>query len=263
VAVAIAESLLSGDAPQRVLVTVSGMSVGSAYVVTAASGALAWSIPGGSGVSDGSTLRLVDDRTPLGAAVTYTAVVAGAPYTAGPVTVAWSDDAAGVVQSLDGRTVVPVEIVDWSGATSSSGRAAFFAVAGRATPVARYDVTTIDAQRWSLETDDVATYQELEALLRTGAPVVLRTIVQPSGAPAVRIGQPTKWAHALISPLSPLRSWSLDVQLIDDPSPSTPLAGLTWDDFDAAMVGRTWAGFDTVMAGLTWNGFDTYDWTQL
>lgn len=259
-AVTLTASLLAAADPRPVQVALNGTAVGQAYEVsgTTADGSR-WQVPGGAGVSAGSQILLVDNRAALNTEVVYSAVVDGVTYVAAPVTV----DHAGVavLQTIDGLTVVSVEIASVTEPRSSSPRSALFEIAGRTDPAARLDVPGSYVYAWELETYGVDS-AVMEAILRSGLPVVRRTVPGLRDLASVVLGVVTAWKDELITQgADTWRRWSLTVREISDPQPGTPLIAFTWEDFDAAMATRTWEDFDALFA--TWNEFDATDWSML
>lgn len=261
-AVTLTATLLGSAEPRRVQLVLAGTTAGQAYQVTGAAGGFTWSIPGGSGTSTGGQVLLVDTRGPLGAQATYTAVVAGVSYTA-VVTVPWSAPEPAVLQSLDGLTVAKVMVANPEDERTGGRRAWLSAIGGRRSPVGRIDLELSSTTSWVLEADD-ADSATVQALLATGAPLVLRTVLAIQDRPPVEIGLPMSVGHSLVGQVGTLRTYDLKVQILDDPEPGTVLGSFTWDDVDTAIgTTRTWDDLDTALTGMTWDQLDAYDWSQL
>lgn len=259
-AVTLTATLIAAADPRPVQVTLNGTTTGQAYQVsgTTADGAR-WQVPGGTGVSEGSQILLVDNRAALNTEVVYSAVVDGVTYVADAVTVA--HDGVAVLQTIDGLTVVSVEIASVTEPRSASPRSALFEIAGRSDPAARLDVPGSYVYGWALETSGIDSVT-MTAILRSGMPVVRRTVPGLRDLASVVLGVVTAWKDELITAGGDTwRRWSLTVREISDPQPATPLIAFTWDEFDAAMAARTWTDFDELFA--TWDEFDTADWQML
>lgn len=232
-------TLLTGADPRRVQITLSGTAAGQSYEVrgTTADGSW-WAVPGGRGISAGTQVLLVDNRSALNAVVTYQAVVDGSTIAASPVTIAGP---TAVLQTIDGLTVVEVEIKSRTEPRKANPRSALFEIAGREDPAARLDTPGSFSRTWTLETEGVDS-ATMEAILRSGAPVVRRTITGLRDLSPVVIGIVTSWADELSSDgFDTWRTWTLEVREISDPQPSTPLVAFIWDDFDTAMADRVWS----------------------
>jgi hypothetical protein len=240
--------LLSAD-PRPVQIALNGTTAGQSYAVTGTSSdGSVWPVSGGVGVSAGAQVLLVDTRSALNTPITYSAVVAGVTYTAAPVTV--TSVAAGVLQTIDGLTIVPVEIASVTEPRSSETRSAIFEIAGRSTPAARLDVPGSYEYSWELETAGVDS-MTMRAILRSGMPVVRRLSPGLRDLDTVVIGVVKAWKDELVTTGGDtIRRWSLTVRELADPQPSTPLIAFTWDDFDAAMADRVWS-YHTLFPSLT------------
>ena len=239
-AVTLTATLLTGADPRPAQVVLNGTTVGQVYSVvgTTADGA-SWTVPGGIGVSSGSQITLIDSRTPLNAAVTYQAVVAGSTYAATPVVVA--NDGPAVLQTIDGLSVVAVEVASVTEPRSGAPRSTEFDVPGREFPATRLDVAGSLTYEWVVETEGIDS-AKLEAILKTGMPIVRRLEPGLRDLKTVVIGLVKTWKDDLITEgLDTWRRWTLTVRELADPQPSTPLIAFTWDDFDTAMADRVWS----------------------
>ncbi|WP_295837333.1 hypothetical protein [uncultured Microbacterium sp.] len=234
--------LLSSADPRPAQVTLSGVAAGSRFEVvgTTADGSR-WTIPGGSGVSDGGQLVLVDSRTALNSLITYQAVIDGATYAAAPLTVAYDGPGVGVVQTIDGLRKVGVEVVSVTEARTAVIRASTFEIAGREDPAARLDVPGSFAYAWEFDTQG-ADSAAMEAILRTGRPIVRRLPPGLRDFKPVVLGLVTSWSDELVSDgFGTWRRWSLKVREISDPQPSAALVAYVWTAFDDAMADRVWS----------------------
>lgn len=242
-------TLLSGADPRPVQIALNGATAGQSYqVVGTTAGGSSWRVPGGSGVSAGTQVLLIDNRSALNAVVTYQAVVDGVTVTAAPVTVAYSGD--GVLQTIDGLTVVGVLLKELYEPMEHPSRVAAFEVSGRADPAIRLDVPSSAIRSWAFETRGADT-PIMRRVLQAGVPVVRRMRPGVRDADAVVIAVVTSWSDALTSDADDTwRTWELRVREISDPQPSTPLIAFTWDDFDAAMADRVWS-WHTLFPALT------------
>jgi hypothetical protein len=248
--VTLTATLLTAADPQPVQLALNGTTTGQVYQVvgTAADGST-WPVPGGVGVSAGSQILLIDNRSALNSAVTYQAVVDGVTYAATPVTILWTNGSA-VVQTVDGLNVVGVEIASVREPRKATVRASVFEIAGRSDPAARLDVPGSFTYEWVLETQG-ADSELLQAILESGRPIVRRTVTGLRDLKPVVLGIVTDWSDELSSEgFDTWRSWKLTVREISDPQPSTPLVAYTWEDFDDAMALRVWS-YHTLFPALT------------
>lgn len=239
---------LTGADPRPVQITLNGTTAGQAYEVrgTTADGS-SWAVPGGKGVSAGSQILLIDNRSALNAVVTYTALVDGSTITAAPVTIAGP---IAVLQTIDGLTVVAIEIKGRTEPRTFDPRSSAFEIAGRSDPAARLDVPGSPTYGWELETQGADTVT-MEAILTSGMPIVRRTVTGMRDLKPVVIGLVRSWSDELSSSgFDTWRTWKLQVRELADPQPSTPLIAFTWDDFDAAMADRVWS-WHTLFPALT------------
>lgn len=263
-AVAIAASLVASQSPAPVQIVLNGVPAGQAYAVTGSALGTSWTVPGGSGVSLGSQVVLVDNRSAINAPIVYSVTTGGATVSASPLTVALPG-ARVVLQSLDGRESVrcvwvpnglPMEPVPHVHTSDVPGRTR---PPARIAPGGDGDLRVVI--RTSREDSDA-----LRRILRAGRPVVIRTDGSLLDLPAVELAVVTAAPSAAswdVVGMPADRTWSLSLLLVDDPEPSRVLGVFTWADFDAAMAGRTWADFDAIFAGRTWDAFDTQDWGAL
>lgn len=238
-AVTLTATLLSAADPRPVQIALNGTTAGQAYEIvgTTADGGV-WPVPGGRGVSAGSQVIVIDNRSALNTPITYSAVVDGVTYTAAPVTV---DGPIAVLQTIDGQLIVAVEVASVTEPRSGDTRSALYEIAGRADPAARLDVPSSDTYTWELETEG-ADSVIMRQILASGLPVVRRLSPGMRDFDAVVLGIVTGKKDELLSGgLDTWRRWSLTVREIRDPQPSTALVAFNWDDFDAAMADRVWS----------------------
>jgi hypothetical protein len=251
-AVTLTAVLLTASNPRPVQITLNGTTAGQSYTITGTTGdGASWTVPGGTGVSAGSQIVVTDNRSALNVPVTYQAVVAGVTYTAAPVTVTWAG--VGVLQTLDGQTIVDVEVASVREPRKYSTRGSVFEIAGRADPAARLDVAGSATYTWMLETQS-ADSTTMEAILSSGLPVVRRLVPGMRDLKTVVIGIVTDWSDELITDgLDTWRRFTITVREISDPQPSAIIAAYVWDDFDTAMLKRVWSYHSTLanVSGLT------------
>lgn len=258
-------TLLGSVQPRPVSLALSGLVAGDVWSLSGTAAGASWAVPGGSGVASGSQVVLVDNRAPLNVALTYRALVNGAAVAAAPVTVVYP--ARYVLQSLDGRTVVPFV---WQRDGLARGyvvRGATLAVPGRARPPRFYAPGGDGGGSLTLRTDRAGT-AGMQTLLRSGGPVVLRTDGAIRDLPAVDLlaldaASTVTWDAVVTGvdgpQMSTDRMWSLTYTLIDDPEPSRVLSAFTWDDIDA--LAMTWSAMDAL--ALTWDQAEAFDWSTL
>lgn len=252
-AVTLTAALLTASNPQPVQITLNGTTAGQAYAITGttADGAT-WSIPGGAGVSAGSQIVVTDNRSALNVPITYQAVVAGVTYAATPVTVTWSG--VGVIQTLDGQTIVDIEVASVTEPRKFATRGSVFEIAGRADPAARLDVAGSASFEWLIDTESTDT-DLMTSILASGLPVVRRLAPGMRDLKTVVIGIVTGWSDQLLTEGGDTwRRFSISVREIADPQPSAVIAAYVWDDFDTAMnKPRVWSYHSTLpnVTGLT------------
>lgn len=249
-AVTLTATLLSAADPRPVQIALNGTTAGQEYEVvgTTAEGDV-WPVPGGRGISAGSQIIVIDNRSALNTPITYSAVVDAATYTATPITVIGP---VAVVQTIDGQLVVAIDIASSTEARSGDTRSALYEIAGRADPAARLDVPSSDTYSWELETEGTDS-AIMRQILATGLPVVRRLSPGMRDLDAVVLGIVTSKKDELLSGgLDTWRRWSLTVREIRDPQPSTALIAFNWDDFDAAMADRVWSWHSIFPATTGW-----------
>ena len=248
-AVILTAALVSARVPQPVQLVLNGMTLGNTYVVTGTTtDGTTWSIPGGTGTSDGTQLVLTDNRAAFNTPVTYQAIVAGAAYTSSPITIPFSGYSA--LQSLDGTLLASVTIASTAIPRQGGTRVAVFRVAGRRAPATRVDLSVTDSWSWAMYADG-SNAPLVKAILDTGTPAVLRSVLGLADLPPVLLLQPTGWSSQLVSPIALLRLYQIDAIEIEDPQPMTPLSAFTWDDFDTAMAAYDWTWYASFESGTT------------
>jgi len=252
-AVTLTATLLTASNPQPVQITLNGTNNGDQYAITGttADGSV-WAIPGGTGTSAGSQVLVTDNRSALNVPITYQAVVNGVTYTAAPVTVSYSGVA--VLQTLDGRTVVGLEIGTNREHQKHTMRAFVAEVAGRSTPAVRLDVPGSAEDTWELHTQ-ITNTAIMRTILGKGAPVVRRLQPGMRDLQNVVLGVVTDWYDELLTDGGDTwRCFYLTVREISDPQPSAALAAYAWTDFDTAFAKpRVWGYHSTLpnVTGLT------------
>jgi hypothetical protein len=244
--------------PRAVLVDVTGMTIGEAYVVTASAAGWSRVVTGGEGDAAASTqLVLTDVATPLNTAVTYTVVTdSGSASTPSPVTVAY-DAGDAVLCSLDGLTVAGIFWVDTGDEREQGPRVALFHVAGRSRPVVHYDVASDETGTMVVETTGGDT-TALRALVAAGAPVLLRAQVGLRDLDPVEVLAVTAAPRRLVG-ASNVRRWDVSYALTRDED-DTPLVQGTIEHFNTVWAGQTIAAFNTQWAGQTIAAFNAFDW---
>lgn len=256
--------LAGGGYPRAVQVAVTGLTVGVAFSVTAATpDGFTWTVRGGNGqLAAAVTAVLADISTPLGSAITYTAAQTGwSPVTSAPVTVPFTGQY--ILQSLDGRTAMPFIWQNNGDPRETATRAVQFDIPGRTTPVTRWDLSAGESGEIVAHMDRTAS-EALRVQLRTAGPVmVLRTDGRVRDIDPVQYVILTRVTRALVNDgYGTDRIWSLAYLVISDPEPSVVLAASNWDDFDTAYTALAWAAdFDAEWASLTWDDFDSTDWS--
>lgn len=263
-AVMLTAALVSAGTPQPVQIVLSGVPAGVAFSIegTSDAGASTWPIPGGTGISDGSQVVRVDNRSALNRQVIYRATVGGVTYTAAPVTISHAGRV--VLQSLDGQIVAPVRLHDNADPRELELHSHATQVPGRSRPPVRIAPGGYGSGVLEVTTTGGAT-EALRDLLLSGRPIVVRTDGTTPLERAVDLVLPQRAPYSLatVRAFGDSRRWTISFLFVDDPEPSAALSAWTWDDFDAAMAARTWDQHDALFAMSTWDQWDTYDWGQL
>lgn len=256
--------LVGATSPQVVQIAVSGLTPGLEVTVTGTAAGSTWLVRGGAVTATGGQIILTDVLAPLNVPIVYTVSVDGFTIASDPIAVDYPDKY--VMQSLDGRTVIPFEWVATGVPRSSALRSASYDVPRRTSPVVRWDVSGGESGTVSLRLTKSAGLV-LRAHLREAGPVV---VVRTDGAvrdtpPAefwlLRSADSVLWDAVVAGEMSTDRVWSLAYDVIDDPEPSVVIAVATWDDFDAVYAESTWDDVDDEWAGGTWDEFDRTDWS--
>lgn len=260
--VSVAASLVGTAPPRYVQVVVSGLTVGDAYEVRGNWDDGSWSVRAGHGdATSSSQLVLNDVQTPVNVPIWYTVRVNGADAGTSPaVTVDYQNRY--VIQSLDGKTSAAFTWLDNGDPREAITRTAAFTIPGRPTPVVMYDIPAGVDGELAVSTPRLET-ENLWALVRSGAPVLLRTDGRVRDLEAVQFAHIMSVHNELSGAgfgTTEDRRWTLRYTVIADPEPNTLVPASTWDDFDAAYAGLTGAAFDADWAGLTGDAFDREDW---
>lgn len=254
--------LLDTGAPNPVQIVVQDLAPGSEYTIRGHRGDFTWTVPGGTGTSDGTQIVLIDNRAPLNAPITYTLTVAGASISTDPLTVTHQDKF--IIQSLDGKTQVEYVWSDNGLPRDRPVNSATFNIPGRRRPVIRYETGNDGGGTLEIRTTKENTHH-LNQILETGRPIVLRTDGAVRDLDAVETLLITGASNQLWAGdggTSTQRVWTLDYILIDDPEPNTVVTAWTWAQFNEIYTGQTWADFNAEWAGAVWADFNTYDWGQ-
>lgn len=227
--VSVSASLIGVNSPRTVQVVVSGLTVGAAYEVVGNWSGGSWPIRAGAGTATDTQRVLSDLAAPINIPITYTVKQGTASATSAPITVTYSRRY--VLQSLSGKESVAFDMIRNGAPREMSTRQAMFAIPRRARPVVRYDIAGGESGVLLADTTDARTTR-LRAMLRSGAPMLLRTDGDVLDLDAVEFLAVTGVSSSLLGMTR--RRWSLNFEVLDDPEPDT-LTGLpTWDDFDAA-----------------------------
>jgi len=256
VSVALAATLVGSSDPQKVILSITGMTTGASWSIAASTAGASWTVPGAQGVSNGSTVTLVDDRCPTNQTVNWALTVNGAIAATATLTVPCGSPM--VLTSLDGATVAAIDLASGELPRTGSPRVAVVRPAGRGSGIPFSDIAGGDSWKWDLEVDGPNSAL-LDAMLGTGKPLVMRSSPGYGDLSGTVILQPTAWDSSLLSPLSRWRTWHLSAEEIDEPEPSTAQVAFSWDYIDA--LGLTWDQFDAL--ALTWDQLDAFDWSTL
>jgi len=264
VSLAVVAVLAGGGYPRAVQVSVTGLTAGVAFSVTAATpDGFAWTVRGGNGQpAPGASAVLADISTPLNVAITYTAAQTGwTPVASTPVTVPYT--ASAVLQSLDGRTAIPFTgLDDGSARTVKTRTVVFDNIPRRTTSVIRWDVSAGESGAFDLLLTRAASDSLRTHLATAGPALVLRTDGTVYDFPASAYLVVTAVSSVVLAQGLTDRIWSFAYTVTGDPEPSVVLAASNWDDFDAAYAALMWAAdFDAEWASLTWAQFDSEDWS--
>lgn len=260
-------TLVGAVSPQVVRVVVTGLTAGQSVQVVGSAVGQEWEVRGGTLTASAEQVAVVDVLAPLNVPVNYIARVEGADYTTStPVTVAYAGRY--VMQSLDGRTVLPFVWQD-NGLPRVPGlRSVSYPVPGRPSSPARWDVSEGLSGQARVRMSRAAS-DALLALLASGGPILaVRTDGQVRDFPPAELWLLTSagsalWGAVVNGAPSTDRVWTLGYDVIEDPEPGVIVAASTWDDFDAAQARTTWDDFDAAWAGSTWDEFDLTDWSAV
>lgn len=224
-----------------------------------APGGYSWVVPGGFGVGDGGQVSVVDVRTPGNVSVQYTLEVNGAVDGSDVITVPFQRDL--VLQTLDGRHSVDVELLAGSLDVGVSPRVGVYPVPGRGNPVVRYDVPTEAGGQFRIRVP-MADTSGLRDVLASGGPVIYRFGADSFDLAPVGVVAVVRVENEPLPTVSE-RWWTLGYVPVDDPVADVPVGAFTWDQLGEAMTGRTWDDFGALFAGETWDDFNITDWTTI
>lgn len=260
--VAVAASPVGATSPQIMQVVASGLTIGVPFrVVGSLPSGFSWTVPGGNDqVAAATTVYLGDTAAPLEQTVTYTVTQAGVSASILAPVLPMPADWDVLLTSLSGDAAAGGFHDDNADPRDIGIRQAVFEVAGRSDPVIRWDTSTSETGELVIETTQVQT-AALLALLRVGAPIIVRTDGQVRDLDPVQIVTIVKAPRTLVA-TSTSRRWVLAFRRCGYPEPSTAIAPSTWDDFDAAYTLLTWDQFDAEWASLAWDDFDAADWAN-
>lgn len=263
----ITATVLTTSAPQPVQVLVSGLVDGDEYTVVGETlSGRRWGVPGGTGVSPGGQLQLVDNRAPVNTPVTYVVTTFEDTVSSNEVQVEWAPETGSpdyLIQSLDGQIIVPV--CDWNDnglPRTHPSNSATFRIEGRSRPVVVLSTgsagSTTAQMRLSREAGD-----ELLRILDRGGAVVVRTNgdtrdMPPSDIAVILSPDDLLWSGG--GGASNDRVWTLPFTWIDDPEPSVIPVVWDVDEVDSILSGLTVDEVDTLFSGMTVDEVDAYDW---
>ncbi|WP_344250985.1 hypothetical protein, partial [Isoptericola hypogeus] len=196
----------------------------------------------------------------------YRLVAASATADSNIITVPWAPangDGRYLVQSLDGRTVVPIAAwIDNQLPQAPVLHTTGFDVRGRRRPVMVFAVAGEGTMQvvWRL---DRAASDLLDKIIADGGGIALRTDGTARDLPVSDVAVITSASSALWEAdngVSTDRVWDLELTWIDDPEPST--IPVVWDvgEVDALLAGSTVGDVDAMFAGLTVAEVDAIDW---
>lgn len=259
-ALGITASLVGVTDPRPVQVEVTGLTIGVPYTVTASSGTWSRVVRGADArEAEATTELLVDVLTPLNAPLTYTVTSGGSSAAdVDAVTVAWSRTDS-VVHSLDRSTVAGFDWVDNGDPRTTTVRAEFFEVSGRARPVMVYDDALDDSGTLVADTSGADT-AALRALIRAGAPVVMRTDLGVRDVDPVDVYGVAAASRALVGAVGTIRRWDVSWRLVDDDMAARPFRLDTFDDFNAVYSAATFADVNVTWSGMSFADVNALDW---
>lgn len=250
--------LSQSGTPRQVRVYVEGLEIGEPFRVTGTAGGHTWTVRGGFGdAATSQQLVLTDVLTPIDRAITYQ-VSSGDDVATAPTTVTVLHSKRYLLQDLSAGVVLGFAWLDNRDPISIRMDQDFHPATGRKNPVHRYARAGGQSGVWSFLCTPGQSRQ-LEALLESAEPVVLRCDGRIQDFPPIRV-------VGLGAPSSQLlteegdRVWSLPWTEVDDPLSRTVMVGDTWSDVDAAYEGDTWADLDAAYPGTTWGDWNRFDW---
>lgn len=259
-ALGITSALIGSTEPRPVQVSVTGLTAGDVFTVTASSGSWSRVVRGTPMTATATSHLFVDVLTPLNAELTYTvsnATAGTTAATASTVTVPYAGDAC--FHPLDRASVVDFFWEDNADPRSPVMRTAFYDVAGADLPVMRYDVASGESGQIVAQTEGADTTLLLE-YLKAGAPIVVRTDLDVRDVPPVDVIGVAGAPRRLVGRAGSVRQWELSYRTVRDPISADALVLDTFDDFDTVYAGMTFGDVDTELAGLTFREVDALDW---
>ncbi len=240
-------SLVGPASPQLVQVAVSGLTAGQVVAVTGSAAGSTWGVRGGDVVATGDQLILSDILAPVNVPVTYTVTVDGTPFLSDPVTVPYVQG-RNVLQSIDGRTVIPFAWHDTGDEREIFLRSQAYDVAGRSDggPV-RWDVAAGEGGSMRARMSSSATQTLRTHLFTQGPLLVLRTDGGMRDFPTAQYLRLTRVSRVLFDFVdgNPERLWDLAFTVHGDPDPTAQVRGSTADDFDRVYASSTWGELET------------------
>ncbi|NCT90258.1 hypothetical protein GXB85_04725 [Cellulomonas sp. APG4] len=251
-------SLVGANAPQVVQLAVSGLTAGQQVTVTGAAVGHTWPVRGGTVTATTGQVLLTDVLAPLNVPITYTVRVDDLTLVTDPITV--PHDAQYVLQSLDGRTVIPFAWHDNDDPRETHLRSQSFSVPGRSTPVVRWDTSGGESGELVVRTTPSGTALLVEHLRDVSPLLVVRTDGTLLDLPPAEHILVHGAVRRLIG-FDGLRIWSLRFDVVDDPEPSVVVAVSTVADFNAVYAASTIADFNAEWAGSSVAEFNRTDWT--
>lgn len=260
--VTVSVSLVGVADPQQVQIEVDGLTVSDIVTIQGVLGVHTWTVRGADGISAPSTQVIRrDNLAPVNAAFTYTVTVNGTQYVSDAITVPYSADY--VLTTLDGYTVATMTWVDNSDPIAMSFHQHLTPVPGRRTPVIRYADGGGESGSWTLFCEGAANIAALKAMLRPGAPLIMRTNGSLLDFPPARI-------VAVVSASLPLvgegtsRMFDTGWVEVADPLGTIPVTGWTFADMNTVVtaLGGTFADLNAfiVTLGGTFADVNRFDW---
>lgn len=259
--VAVSVSLVGASVPRQVQVEVTGLVVDDIVTIQGTVGSWSWTVRGANGISAESTqLIRRDNLAPVNAEFTYTVTVNGTDYESDPITVPYSGGNY-VLTALGGGLAATVLWAGNGAPTSFSDSSHLSYVPGRETPVVRWSAGGGEAGTWRLVTESNDATAVLRAMVKSGAPLVMRTNGSLMDFPPARVFIIRGASSAL---LGTSRDWSVPWVEVSDPLASTPVASWTFEDFNAVAtaLGGTFADVNAFITSIggTFAAVNRFDW---